>query len=152
MRRRLELIGTKRGVTVVDDFAHNPDKIAATLRTLHAFPGRLLLFFQPHGYGPLKTMKDALITGLAREMAAEDELIMADPVYYGGTTHREVGSGDIVAGLAALGRNAQHVPDRADCAKRLVELAKPGDRILVMGARDDTLTAFAEEILEKLGQ
>src|SRR5688500_10047258 len=152
LRRRLELIGTKRGVTVIDDFAHNPDKIAATLRTLHAFPGRLLLFFQPHGYGPLKTMKDALITGLAQEMAAEDVLIMADPVYYGGTTHREVGSGDIVAGLAALGRNAEHVPERADCAVRLVELARDGDRILVMGARDDTLTAFAEEILEKLGR
>ena len=38
---------------MIDDFGHNPDKIAATLRTLHAFPGRLLLFFQPHGYGPL---------------------------------------------------------------------------------------------------
>ena len=150
LRRRLELIGKARGVTVIDDFAHNPDKIAATLRTLHAFPGRLLLFFQPHGYGPLRTMKDALITGLAREMAAEDVLIMADPVYYGGTTNREVGSGDIVAGLAALGRQAEHVPERAQCAERLVELAQPGDRILVMGARDDTLSQFAAELLTRL--
>ena len=44
---------TRGGVTVIDDFGHNPDKIAATLATCHAFPGRLLLFFQPHGYGPL---------------------------------------------------------------------------------------------------
>ena len=43
-------------MTVIDDFAHNPDKIAATLDTLHAFPGRLLMMFQPHGYGPLKLM------------------------------------------------------------------------------------------------
>ena len=64
LRRRFELVGTANGVTVIDDFGHNPDKIAATLRTLHAFPGRLLLFFQPHGYGPLRTMKDALIAGL----------------------------------------------------------------------------------------
>ena len=56
------------------------------MRTLHAFPGRLLLFFQPHGYGPLRTMKDELIATFAREMAAEDVLIMPDPVYYGGTT------------------------------------------------------------------
>ncbi|HKR25092.1 MAG TPA: Mur ligase family protein, partial [Allosphingosinicella sp.] len=59
--RRFELAGSANGIAVIDDFAHNPDKIAATLRTLHAFPGRLLLFFQPHGYGPLKTMKEALI-------------------------------------------------------------------------------------------
>ena len=95
-------------------------------------------------------MKEALITTLAREMAAEDVLIMADPVYYGGTTNREVGSGEITAGLAALGRRAEHVPDRAHCAERLAELARDGDRIVVMGARDDTLTLFAEEVLEKL--
>src|SRR6185437_677547 len=53
LRRRLELIGVAGGVSVIDDFAHNPDKIAATLATLHAFPGRLLVMFQPHGYGPL---------------------------------------------------------------------------------------------------
>ena len=150
LRRRLELIGRVDGVTVIDDFAHNPDKIAATLRTLHAFPGRLLIFFQPHGYGPLKTMKYELISGFAREMADDDVLIMCDPVYYGGTTSRDVGSGEIVAGVSALGRNAEHVPERADCADRLAELARPGDRILIMGARDDTLTVFAERLLEKL--
>jgi UDP-N-acetylmuramate--alanine ligase len=53
IRRRLEFVGTAKGVTVLDDFAHNPDKIEATLRTLHDFPGRLLVMFQPHGYGPL---------------------------------------------------------------------------------------------------
>ena len=150
LRRRLELIGQAGGVSVVDDFAHNPDKIAATLRTLHAFPGRLLIFFQPHGYGPLRAMKYELIAGFAREMGDEDVLIMSDPVYFGGTTNREVGSADIVAGVTGLGRTAEHVAERADCAERLAELARSGDRIIVMGARDDTLTAFAEGILEKL--
>ena len=56
VRRRLEVTGTAAGVTVIDDFAHNPDKIAATLKTLHAFDGRLLILFQPHGFGPLKHM------------------------------------------------------------------------------------------------
>jgi UDP-N-acetylmuramate--alanine ligase len=150
LRRRFEKVGEAGGVTVIDDFGHNPDKIAATLRTLHAFPGRLLLFFQPHGYGPLRTMKDALIATFAHEMAAEDVLIMPDPVYYGGTTSREVGSADIVAGVAGLGRSAEHIADRAGCADRLAALARPGDRIVVMGARDDTLTLFAQELVARL--
>jgi len=147
LRRRFELVGEANHIPVIDDFGHNPDKIAATLRTLHAFPGRLLLFFQPHGYGPLKTMKDALIACFAEGMAAGDVLIMPDPVYYGGTTSREVGSADIVAGIAGFGRHAEHVPERKDCGDRLVALARPGDRIVVMGARDDTLTLFAEELV-----
>jgi UDP-N-acetylmuramate--alanine ligase len=150
LRRRLERVGTAGGVTVIDDFAHNPDKISATLRTLHAFPGRLLIFFQPHGYGPLKTMKDPLIAGLSGEMAADDVLIMPDPVYFGGTTSREIGSGDIVAGVRGFGRNAEHIPERADCAERLAAIARPDDRIVVMGARDDTLTTFAEDLLARL--
>ena len=151
LRRRFELVGTANGVSVIDDFAHNPDKLAATLRTLHAFPGRLLLFFQPHGFGPLKQMKDELIAAFTAEMAAEDVLIMPDPVYYGGTTERSVGSGEIAAGIVDHGRLAEHIPDRAACGEHLAALARPGDRILVMGARDDTLTLFAEEILARLG-
>ena len=148
LRRRFERIGEAGGVTVIDDFGHNPDKIAATLRTLHAFPGRLLMMFQPHGYGPLRTMKDELVATFATNMGAEDVLIMPDPVYYGGTTNREVGSSDIVAGVISLNRTAEHVADRSACADRLAELARPGDRIIVMGARDDTLTQFAEGLLE----
>jgi UDP-N-acetylmuramate--alanine ligase len=150
LRRRFEKVGEAGGVTVIDDFGHNPDKIAATLRTLHAFPGRLLLVFQPHGYGPLRTMKDELIACFAREMTTADVLIMPDPVYHGGTTSREVGSADIVAGVVDHGRRAEHVPERAGCADRLAALARPGDRIVVMGARDDTLTLFAEELVARL--
>ena len=69
IRRRLEVVGTANGITVIDDFAHNPDKIAATLDTLHAFPGRLLLMFQPHGYGPIRLMRDALVDCFAQRPA-----------------------------------------------------------------------------------
>jgi UDP-N-acetylmuramate--alanine ligase len=149
IRRRMEVVGTKNGVTVIDDFAHNPDKIAATLKTLHAFDGRLLILFQPHGFGPLKLMKSEFIEGFAGLMREDDVLVMPEPVYYGGTTDRSVGSEDIAAGVRALGRNAEALHDRPACGDRIVELAHPGDRIIVMGARDDTLSEFAAELLAR---
>jgi UDP-N-acetylmuramate--alanine ligase len=152
LKRRFEKVGEAGGVTVIDDFGHNPDKIAATLRTLHAFPGRLLIFFQPHGHGPLKTMGRELASTFAQQMGAEDVLIMPDPVYHGGTTDRSVGSETVITAVAAHGRRAEHHPARAACGDRLVELARPGDRIIVMGARDDTLSVFAEELVARLEQ
>lgn len=150
LRRRLELVGEGGGVTVIDDFAHNPDKLEATLATLHAFPGRLLVMFQPHGFGPLRKMQSAFVEGFARNLGEEDVLIMPDPVYYGGTVDRSVTSRDIVEGVRAHGRQAEAFAERADCGDRLVELARPGDRILVTGARDDTLALFAAELVERL--
>jgi len=150
LRRRFEVVGTRNGISVIDDFGHNPDKITATLSTLHAFPGRLLVLFQPHGYGPLRSMRRELIDCFAKQLAEEDILIMPDPVYHGGTTSRDVGSGDIVDGVAAAGRRAEHIADRAAAGERLAELARPGDRIVVMGARDDSLSAFAADLLGKL--
>lgn len=150
IRRRLEVVGTRNGVTVIDDFAHNPDKIAATLKTLHAFDGRLLIMFQPHGFGPLKLMQREFIEGFAGLMRPDDVLLMPEPVYYGGTTDRSVGSEDIAAGVRAAGRQAQALATRADCGDRIVDMARPGDRVVVMGARDDSLSTFAAELLARL--
>ncbi|WP_122466999.1 MULTISPECIES: UDP-N-acetylmuramate--L-alanine ligase [Brevundimonas] len=150
IRRRLELVGQADGVTLIDDFAHNPDKITATLRTLHDFPGRLLVMFQPHGYGPLKLMRAEFAKTFAEELGEADVLVMPEPVYYGGTTDRSVGSADIAADIVALGRQAEALPDRAACGRRLLELARPGDRIVVMGARDDSLTDFARDLKSAL--
>lgn len=152
LARRLEVVGTAGGVTVIDDFAHNPDKLAATLRTLHTFPGRLLLFFQPHGFGPLRTMGSELANTFAEEMTAEDVLLMPDPVYHGGTTDKSIGSAVVTDAVAAHGRQAEHLATREACGERLLALALPGDRIVVMGARDDTLTTFAEGLIEGLGR
>ena len=150
LRRRFEFVGEANGVTVIDDFAHNPDKIEATLTTLHGFPGRLLVMFQPHGFGPLRLMKDAFIECLARNLEDDDVLIMPDPVYFGGTVDRSITSQHIVQGVRAHGRSAFAVADRAECGDKLIELARPGDRIVVMGARDDTLSQFAAELLDRL--
>jgi UDP-N-acetylmuramate--alanine ligase len=150
IRRRLEIVGQANSVTVIDDFAHNPDKIAATLDTLHDFPGRLLLLFQPHGFGPLKKMKSEFIAGFAENMERDDVLIVSEPAYFGGTTDKSVTSSDIVAGIVARGRSALAPGTRDASGEKILALARPGDRIVIMGARDDTLSAFAGEILAAL--
>ena len=150
LRRRFDFVGAAGGVAVIDDFGHNPDKIAATLDTLHAFPGRLRILFQPHGYGPLKVMRRELVESLTQRLRPDDLLVLPDPVYHGGTVNREVTSADIVADLTAAGRHARHVANRAEAAALLVAEARPGDRIVVMGARDDTLSLLAAEMLESL--
>ncbi len=151
IKRRFELVGSAGGVTVIDDFAHNPDKIAATLETLHAFPGRLLVLFQPHGFRPLQLMQAPLVECFTGNLAPEDVLVMPEPVYYGGTVTRAVTSEDIVRSLVARHRKAFAYADRAACGDKLLALARPGDRIVIMGARDDTLPEFAAELVQRLG-
>ncbi len=150
LRRRFDLVGEAGGVAVIDDFGHNPDKIAATLDTLHAFPGRLLVLFQPHGYGPLKVMRAELVDSIAARAAPGDIIVLPDPVYFGGTVAREVTSADIVADLAARGVDARHVAAREDAAAMLIAEARAGDRIVIMGARDDTLSQLAADIVRGL--
>lgn len=152
LRRRLETVGTAAGVTVIDDFAHNPDKIAATLATLRAHSGRLLIMFQPHGYGPLTKMGDELAEALASGMASGDRLYLPDPVYQGGTVERTRGSDWLVGQIEERGLDAEHIAERAKIGDALLAQAKPGDRILVMGARDDTLIDFAQGLVERLSE
>lgn len=152
LKRRFELVGTTAGVTVIDDFGHNPDKIAATLATLRAFPGRLLILFQPHGYGPLRQLRHELADAFARGLDAQDILVLPDPAYFGGTVAREVGSGDLADDIRARGRAARHVGDRTEAAALLVDAARAGDRIVVMGARDDTLGQVAREMVAALAR
>jgi UDP-N-acetylmuramate--alanine ligase len=151
LRRRLETVGEAGGVTVIDDFAHNPDKIDATLATLRAQSGRLLVLFQPHGYGPIAKMGEELAESFAKGLAADDRLFLPDPVYQGGTVERSRGSDWLAEQVRSKGGHAEHVPDRAAIGAKLVAEAQPGDRILIMGARDDTLAEFARELLRKLG-
>ena len=151
LARRFDIVGTSPGgVAVIDDFGHNPDKVAATLATLKAHPGRVIAFFQPHGYGPLRQMGHELADVMAAKLGPDDLTILCDPVYFGGTVDRSQGSERIVALIRDAGGQAEHIAAREDCAARIVALARPGDRVVIMGARDDTLTIFAKDVLARL--
>ena len=150
LARRFEIIGSARDITVIDDFAHNPDKVAATLAALATLPGRCLLFFQPHGYGPLRQMGRELAASFAAGMRGGDQLFVCDPVYFGGTVDRSVGSAAFVADVVAGGGAASYLPTRDNCGDAILAAARPGDRIVILGARDDTLTEFARAVLARL--
>lgn len=151
LARRFDIVGTSpSGITVIDDFGHNPDKVAATLRTLKAHPGRIIALFQPHGYGPLRQMGAELAQTFADILGPDDLTILTDPVYFGGTVDRNQGSERIVALITAAGGHAAHIPARDDAAAHIAAIARPGDRIAIMGARDDTLTLFARDLLGAL--
>ena len=150
LARRYEILGQANGVTVIDDFAHNPDKVAATLAAVAELPGRALLFFQPHGFGPLRQMGKELAASFAQGMRDGDKLYVSDPVYFGGTVDRSIGSEALVADIVGAGSDAVHLTTRAKCGAAMLDEAKPGDRILILGARDDTLTEFGRELMEKL--
>ena len=151
LARRFDIIGNSpSGISVIDDFGHNPEKCAATLRTLKQHPGRVIAFFQPHGYGPLRQIGAELAETFARELDPGDITLMCDPVYFGGTVDRSEGSERIVRLIEEAGGSAQYLPTREECGDRIVHLGRPGDRIVIMGARDDTLTSFARGIVDRL--
>ena len=151
LARRFDIVGTTYScITVIDDFGHNPEKCAATLRTLKAHPGRVIAFFQPHGYGPLRQMGAELAETFIRELDGDDRVIFSDPVYFGGTVDRSEGSGPIIRKITEGGVRAEHIPTRKEVGDRIATLARPGDRIVIMGARDDTLSTFAGDVLARL--
>ena len=151
LKRRLETVGTAGSVTVIDDFGHNPDKIAATLATLTAQPGRLLIMFQPHGYGPLAKMGEELAQTFARGLRDGDQLFFPDPVYQGGTVDQSRGSDWLADAVRAAGGLATHIPERGAIGAALLAEVRRGDRIAILGARDDTLSEFAADLLVQLG-
>ena len=152
IQRRLQTVGRAGGISVIDDFAHNPEKIAASLATLKAHPGRLLVMFQPHGFGPTRFLKSGLISAFAGGLDNGDLLAMPDIYYAGGTAQKDISSRDLVEAIAAQGRRAEYFPDREAVARRFAAEAQPGDRVVVMGARDDTLSGFARGLLDRLGE
>ena len=146
VRRRLERIGTANGIDVFDDFGHNPVKIAAALEALRP-AGSLWVYYQPHGYGPTRFFRDQLVETFRIRLRRGDHLLLA-PIYdAGGTADRSIRSEEIVDELKSGGVDARLAATRPDAAQIIAESARPGDRAVVMGARDDTLPEFARSVL-----
>ncbi|MBW3084402.1 UDP-N-acetylmuramate--L-alanine ligase [Austwickia sp. TVS 96-490-7B] len=141
-RRRFESRGTAAGVRVVDDYAHNPGKVAAVVGTARrlASPGRLVVLFQPHLYSRTRDFADAFGTALA---AADVVLVMdvygarEDPMpgVDGGLVAREV-----VAAQERQGRRGlvEFVADRHAVLDRLRAVVTAGDLVVTVGAGDVT--------------
>jgi UDP-N-acetylmuramate--alanine ligase len=149
VRRRLERVGAADGVDVYDDFAHNPVKIRMAVEALRP-AGSLRIYYQPHGYGPTRFFRDELIGTFRDALRPQDQLLLA-PIYdAGGTAERTIRSEDIAEPLRRAGIVASVFPSREEALHELIEGARRGDRIVVMGARDDTLPTYAREILAGL--
>ena len=148
---RLEVIGeTENGVSVIDDFGHNPHKIAASLKTLKNNGRRLVLMFQPHGFGPLKRQKNELIDIFSLYMNKDDVLYMPEAFYAGGSADKSISSADLVAALVDRGVNAQFFPNKKDVFPEIVKQVHSGDIVCIMGARDDGLREMARDLLKVL--
>lgn len=160
IKRRLEVVGTPRGITVIDDFASNPGKIEASLKVAIAGSKRAFVVFQPHGFQPTKMMKDGYIETFSSTLRSNDVLIMPDIFYVGGSANlvngevvalpKDISSNDVVVPVSGRGREAHYIPNRGDVIPFVQKNAQPGDAIIVMGSRDESLSDFAREIAQAL--
>jgi UDP-N-acetylmuramate--alanine ligase len=148
--RRFQTVGKARGVEVIDDFAHNAAKITAAIRTAKLRARRVLAIYQPHGYGPTRFLRRDFVATFSRELGSDDRLFMLEVYYVGGSATRDFSSADIVAEIAALGTNAEFAPSRDWLVGRIAQQARPGDLVLVMGARDPSLSELAREMLARI--
>lgn len=149
-KRRLELLGTTNNITVIDDFAHNPDKVNASMSALKSYKGRLIIMFQPHGFSPMRMMGKEIIENYAKHMDADDILLIPEIFFAGGTVKRDISSLDLINYAKNLGLNAKFFETREELKQHILNICKPNDRIVLMGARDNTITDMGFELLEKL--
>lgn len=134
VERRLE----RAGPGVYDDYAHNPEKIAAAIRAVQPENGRLIALWRPHGFAPLRQNFEALAAAFAEALRPGDEAWILPVFYAGGTAPAGVQGADLAGAITARGRTARSLDDYP----KQPELA-PGDVLLVMGARDPELPRFA---------
>ena len=145
--RRFERVGEARGVTVVDDYAHHPTEVAATLAAARqAFPRRrVVAVFQPHLFSRTALHGEAL----GRALAAADVVVVA-PIYAAREQPLAGVSADLVArGAAGAGATTIAVRERAGLTERVVETVRAGDVVFTLGAGD--ITRVGPELLARLG-
>ncbi len=149
--RRNDFAGkTPAGTAVYDDYAHNPEKIISCLSGMReCVPGRLFAVFQPHGYKPFGFMEKELFEQLERFLRPDDLFILLEPFYAGGTSSFFPHAADVCTQWQAKSSAPQRftvMPDRETLKKFIHQQAGKDDIAVIMGARDNSLSLFAEEL------
>ena len=148
--RRFASIGSYDKIEVVDDFAHNPHKLAATIAAAHLRGKRVLAFYQPHAFTSIKLLTNEFVESFARSIGPNDHLWLTEVYYPGGTIPQGVSCRTVYEGLKARGVNVSYDGCREHLLAEMAAAAQPGDIMLVLGARDPTLTDFARKLLAAL--
>lgn len=148
--RRHQILGQKNGVWVIDDYAHNPAKCAASIKACQPLAEKVIAWFQPHGYGPTRFLKDDFIEEISSALRPQDEIWMSEIFYAGGTAVKDISANDLVKGIKATGKKAHFVEDRNHLLETLRPELNSGTVLLLMGARDPGLEEFCKGLYEKL--
>ncbi len=147
VERRLQRVGMCGGAMVVDDYAHNPEKLAAAWTTLAAaFPAGVCAAWRPHGYAPLRKMLEGLVPVFARVCRPVDTLLLL-PVYdAGGTADRTITSGVLASQLRDKGVTVNHIQTLEEAESVMRSKAVAGGALVTFGARDPDLPRLAARL------
>lgn len=148
--RRHQVIGNKNGVWLIDDYAHNPVKCAASIEACQPITPKVIAWFQPHGYGPTRFLRNDFVTEIAKALRSSDEIWMSEIFYAGGTAEKNISANDLINDLKQLGKNAYFVEHRIDFLSAVRNHFTSDCVLLLMGARDPSLEQFAKQVWEKL--
>lgn len=148
--RRHQVLGEKKGVWLIDDYAHNPVKCAAAIEACQPVAPKVIAWFQPHGYKPTKFLRNDFVKEIARVLRPQDEIWMSEIFYAGGTAVKDISAGDLINDLKALGKSAFFTPDRNDFLFEVRSHLTDNCVVLLMAARDPSLEQFAKDTWENL--
>ena len=148
--RRMQIIGTKNGVTVIDDYAHNPVKIAAAIKACQNIFKQVIAWFQPHGFGPTRFLKDDFIKEISAVLRNTDQIWMSEIYYAGGTVKKDISANDLIEGIKEKEKNAFFVKSRNDFPDEIKKHLSEDTVVLLMGARDPSLEEFSGYIYKMI--
>ncbi len=148
--RRMQIIGEKNGITLIDDYAHNPVKIAAAIKACQPLTKRVIAWFQPHGFGPTRFLRNEFINEISAVLRADDQIWMSEIYYAGGTVTKDISANDLIIGINEKAKQAVFVENRKDFPIEIKKILREGDIVLLMGARDPSLEQFAEFVYKAL--
>lgn len=148
--RRNQFLGEKNGVKVIDDYAHNPVKCARAIEACTHISPKVIAWFQPHGYGPTKFLKDDFIEEISSVLRPEDEIWMSEIYYAGGTADKSISASELIDGIKKTGKNAFFVSDRNNLLENIRPHFTSNCVLLLMGARDPSLEHFSKNLFENI--